>query len=371
LNPYLPFSAHGLKCTACKKEYHQLQPFQYCCSCGSPFGIIYASSTGAGRITKGENILQKYSGLWQVPPDLAFLSLGEGNTPIHTFKFGKRMIHGKLEYLSPSGSYKDRGAALMISLLKFAGVSEIIEDSSGNAGGSVAAYSAAAGISCSIYCPESASGGKLSFIQSCGANLLRIAGHRENAAAEALKKAAETVYASHVWNPWFTKGVRSIAYEIFEQRAELPDEIIMPLGNGALFLGVFQGLQDLLHHGYINKMPLLIGVQAESVSPLYHLWKGEKSPKQGKTIAEGIANAEPPRAAEIVEAVRNCQGEIITISEKEIIDAWKEGIRSGILIEPTSAVVLAAELKMKAGSNRLHILTGSLLKTPGVLGLLS
>lgn len=255
----------------------------------------------------------------------------------------------------------------MISILKAAGVKEIIEDSSGNAGGAIAAYCRAADIACTIYCPEAASGAKLSFILSCSANLTRITGVRERAAEAALQRASEIVYGSHVWNPWFTLGIRTISYEIFEQLNPLPDEIVMPLGNGALLLGIYQGFHDLKESGLIEKIPSLIAVQAEEVAPIYHAWRKESSPRAGKTIAEGIANAQPPRAQEILDAIEESKGQIMVVSEEEIKNSWKEGIKSGMLTEPTSAVVLAAELKMKTSNRRLLILTGSLLKTPDLM----
>jgi threonine synthase len=242
-----------------------------------------------------------------------------------------------------------------------AGVKEIIEDSSGNAGGAIAAYSSAANIDCTIYCPDKASGAKLSFIRSCGAKLMRIEGARERAAERALEKAEEMVYGSHVWNPWFMTGVRSIAYEIAQQSDILPDEIIMPLGNGALLLGIYQGFKDLIEARVIDRVPALIGVQADEVAPIYQAWTGGTGTHKGSTIAEGIANAQPPRANEIIEAIRDSRGQIISVSEEEIKNSWQEALSRGMLIEPTSAVVLAAEMKIAPQKNRLHMLTGSLL----------
>lgn len=219
---------------------------------------------------------------------------------------------------------------------------------------------------CTIYCPESASGAKLAFIQSCYANLVRIEGAREKASEEALMRASEIVYGSHVWNPWFLTGVRTLAYELFQQMENLPEEIVMPLGNGALLLGVYQGFLDLKQQQLIREIPALIGVQAEAVAPIYHLWKREKNEIYGKTLAEGIANALPPRAQEIVTAVETSGGRIMKVNEQQIMENWKEAIKCGLLIEPTSAVVLAAESMMPPSEKRLHILTGSLLKTPDV-----
>lgn len=364
MNPYLPFPAHTLVCTACKKEYRHDEAYRFRCSCGSPYGIKDHGVSSIKKIFNEGNFFERYWQLWGIPRDTPMIGIGEGDTPIKTFAFRDRWIKAKLEYLSPTGSYKDRGAAVMVSMLMAAGVKEIIEDSSGNAGGAIAAYSSAANIDCTIYCPDKASGAKLSFIRSCGAKLMRIEGARERAAERALEKAEEMVYGSHVWNPWFMTGVRSIAYEIAQQSDILPDEIIMPLGNGALLLGIYQGFKDLIEARVIDRVPALIGVQADEVAPIYQAWTGGTGTHKGSTIAEGIANAQPPRANEIIEAIRDSRGQIISVSEEEIKNSWQEALSRGMLIEPTSAVVLAAEMKIAPQKNRLHMLTGSLLKTP-------
>ncbi len=366
MNPYNPFQNHLLICTICHSAYHYQSAYRYKCDCGGTLMIQIPTIPKKSK-TSNRNLFDRYQHWWGLPDEFEYFTLGEGRTPIVPFRYRDRNITGKLEYLSPSGSYKDRGAALMISVLKYSGVKELIEDSSGNAGGSIAAYSTAAGINCSIYCPDTASGAKLSFIKNSGAKLNLIEGGRENAAKKALEEAEQMVYGSHVWNPWFMAGVRSIAYEIAEDYEMVPEEIIMPLGNGALLLGVYQGFCDLLHAGLIKKIPKLIGVQAVEVSPIFHLWLKIPYQQSGKTIAEGIANAAPPRALEIVNAIHHSEGKVMVATEQEIIDAWKSAQSSGILIEPTSAVVLAAEMQLSPNPHRLHIFTGSVLKTPGLL----
>ena len=293
------------------------------------------------------------------------LELGEVKTPLLKKQLLGHEIFYKLDYYHPSGSFKDRGARLLVGKLKEAGINEIVEDSSGNAGAAVAAYSAAAGIICNIYLPEDTSPRKIAQIESTAAVIHKIQGDR-GATSFAVKKAArDNYYASHVYNPLFFAGVATIAQELIEDLKKI-DEIILPVGNGSLLLGIWHGLKELLVK---EDIPRLIAVQAEPVSPIWDEFHGKnlKSNTYTKNLAEGIAIKEPARKKEIVEAIKESNGNVILVKQPEIKEALQQLWNQGIYIEPTSAVGPAGAInyfknKDLSNENIVIILTGSGLK---------
>ncbi len=274
-------------------------------------------------------------------------SLGEGFTPLVKAALARRQVLFKLDYLCPTGSFKDRGAAVMIGKLREWGVRELVEDSSGNAGAALAAYAAAAGIRASIYIPQSASAGKAAQIALYGAELVKVRGTRNDTAAAALAAAERSFYASHNWSPFFVAGLKTVAYEIAEQLGwRAPDWIFTPVGGGGLILGLYYGFSDLVEAGLVQNLPRLAGVQAEQCAPVYRAWASgldDVPPvKPGETAAEGISIANPIKGRDILRAVRNSNGTVRTVSDDKIWDALRELAKAGIFVEPTSAAAPAA-----------------------------
>jgi threonine synthase len=274
------------------------------------------------------------------------VTLGEGETPMIPYEtVGGQTIWIKQEQLFPSGSTKDRGAAVLISHLKSLGVGQVVEDSSGNAGSAVAAYCARAGIDCRIFVPQSTSKGKLAQISACRAHLELVPGDREAAALAAMKLAQSICYASHCWSPFFFHGAKTLAYEISDQFGwDVPDQIVLPVGNGTLLLGAYLGFKELMTAGITMRMPALIGVQSAEVDPLRREFERSNDPEVvnfGKTVAEGIAVTRPLRGTQIVDAVRKTGGRIIALPEETIISTWQKLQGEGFYIEPTAAVAFA------------------------------
>ncbi len=244
---------------------------------------------------------------------------------------------------------------MLISKIKELGITEVVEDLSGNAGCAVAAYCAAAGIACHIYVPGDTSPGKLAQIQMYGAQLNQIPGSREDTARAVMAAAERVYYASHSWNPFFFHGTKTWAYEVVEQLGwKAPDTVILPAGNGTLVIGAYIGFQDLLKARIIDHLPRIIAVQAEACAPLALAARDglEEIPAIVKrdTLAEGIAIATPIRGMQIVEAVRDSGGEFITVSEEEIVESLKTIARQGFYIEPTSAATTAGVSKYVASA---------------------
>jgi len=277
----------------------------------------------------------------------------------------------------PTGSFKDRGAAVLVSFLKHLGVEEVVEDSSGNAAASLAAYCAYAGIKARIFVPAYASPAKLQQIQTYGAELVPVPGSRADAAHAAEEAAkAGSYYASHYWNPVVLEGLKTLAYELAEQRGwRAPENLVFPSGQGTFLLGAYRGFRELLEAKVIDRMPRLFAVQAEACAPLAVAFQeGLEEPAEvelGETVAEGVRIARPVHGREVLAAIRETGGAALTVAEKEIVQARQELAHRGLFIEPTSAVAVAGLKHLHEqgliSPNELTIvpLTGSGLKALG------
>lgn len=299
--------------------------------------------------------------------------MGEGGTPLLRLQWDTRPILVKLESQSPTGSFKDRGASVLLTALRGLGIDRLVEDSSGNAGASLAAYGARAGISCVICVPDSASGPKLHQMEAYGAEVVEIRGRREYAALAAWAAAAHgAYYASHVYNPFFLAGIETLAFELWEQLdRRAPEAILVPVGQGSLLLGIYHGWLRLRKAGAIAQMPRLLGVQAAACAPLAQAFSEDRIEPMPvdplPTSATSIAIAQPARGREVLAAVRHTNGSWVSVSEEEISRACAQLAARGLHVEPSSAAAVAAISQVadppaSAGS-LVVILTGHGLKT--------
>jgi len=296
-------------------------------------------------------------------------SLGEGNTPLVWAEAFGRQVAFKCEYQNPTGSFKDRGSATLIAFLKSRGVTEAVEDSSGNAGASFAAYAARAGIKARVFVPESASGPKRKQIESYGAELVPVLGPRAKASQAAEEAATQgTVYASHAYLPFNLPGYATIAYEIREQLGRAPGAVIVPAGQGGLLLGAWRGFEALNQAGAEKETPMMVGVQAEACSPLVsqksNVEGAALSQSKGQTLAEGVKVANPLRKNAVQEAVEKSGGTWVAVAEKDILPGRDALAKRGFYVEPTSALVWKAleETIAFLPDPLVVILTGSGLK---------
>ena len=210
-------------------------------------------------------------------------------TPLLPVATGGREVFLKIDHLLPTGSFKDRGAAVLLTKMRELGVTSGVEDLSGNAGAAIAAYAAAAGVPVSIYVPASAPEAKVAQIRLYGARLVSVPGSREETTAAALAEAQQSYYASHVWNPFFLEGTKTVAFEIWEQSGRrAPDWVITPVGHGTMLLGLFNGFQHLLEAGVTSQLPRIVGVQAANCAPL-----AAAVAQPGSTAAGGHRAAAP------------------------------------------------------------------------------
>jgi threonine synthase len=360
----------SFRCAACGREY-PLRTGRWNCACGGPFELVGGPPFSKAGLEPGEWSLWRYRAMLPVDEEV---SLGEGLTPLVKLELYGLEAHLKLEFLMPTGSFKDRGTAVLVSFLKGQGIEEVVEDSSGNAAASLAAYCAKAGIKARIFVPSYASPAKLRQIEVYGAELVPIPGSRADAARAAETAAQKSYYASHYWNPFVLEGLKTFAYELCEQLGwRAPDNLIFPSGHGTFLLGAYRGFRDLVQAGAIPRLPRLFAAQAQACAPLAEgLRQGLPGPAEiepGETIAEGIRIARPVRGPQVLEAIRASGGGAVAVSDGETEAAQRELARLGLYVEPTSAVAIAGLKRLigqgaiRPGELTVLPLTGSGLKS--------
>ena len=278
-------------------------------------------------------------------------SLGEGWTPLIKDSWGDQRVYWKFEGLMPSGSYKDRGVSVIVNWLVGQGVRTVMDDSSGNAGASLACYAARAGLYARIFVPAYAPQPKKAQIAVYGAELVEVSGPRtaSTEAAEASETGVDVVYASHAWHPACLLGFMTNAWEIWEQLGgRVPDWFVSPVGYGGLFLGAWRGFQHLHRSGVIDRLPRMVAVQAEPITPIcdaFHEGHSEIVPRRQvapSILADGIAVERPVRNRSILWALRQSGGTAIVVNDEEILEAQERLAQQGLFVEPTSATVAAA-----------------------------
>jgi threonine synthase len=362
------------RCRRCGKIYDSHTYQWQCENCGGAFEIHGKRGFRKEAIVPDDFSLWRYS---DSLPSTNPVSLGEGLTPmVHASMYGSR-VHLKAEFLAPTGSFKDRGATTLVSFLRDVGITEVIEDSSGNSAASLAAYCAAAGMSAKIFVPSDASAAKLRQIRAYGAELVRVPGPRTESARAAMDTAkAGSYYASHCWHPLIFEGLKTFSFEVAEQlNWNVPDAVLFPVGNGILILGAYMGFRELYESGVTKAVPKLFAVQASACAPLAEAFRlGESDPVEvplRKTIAEGVRIASPVRGSEILGVVRETGGMVLTVDEEEIIESLSELARLGLYVEPTSPVATAGLKKslregfLTANDTVVVPLTGTGLKASG------
>ncbi|MFC2052695.1 pyridoxal-phosphate dependent enzyme [Chloroflexota bacterium] len=361
-----------IQCTNCHRPYPEREtPFR-CLNCGGVFDFGERLEIDPRKIDESLPGIWRYRHCFGLNADSPIFYLGEGDTPLVWGKYTGREVAYKLEYLNPTGSFKDRGTAILISLLKERGVCSAIEDSSGNAGASFAAYTARAGIKARVYVPDYTSAPKRKQVEAYGAEVIRVPGAR-TAASEAVLNAAEQgeVYASHAYLPHGILGFATIAFEIISQMGGKPGTVIAPIGQGSLLLGLGRGFNAFFHAGIIDEVPKLIGVQALACAPLWAAQKygaaGMELVTEGETLAEGVRIRYPVRGDAILRMMASNDGIFIAVDESEILQSQAELARQGFYVEPTSAIVWSAldQVMDDVRDPIVLVLTGTGLKSFG------
>lgn len=347
-------------CTGCSHHYPNLPDTITCKHCNAAL-----KPAGGYLVNPAQNIDihdNSNSGVWKYRDlypgfkgnSLIQITLGEQTTPIlRLTKWGSKIqlpeLITKLESVQPTGSFKDRGTAVMLSWINDCGHNCVVEDSSGNAGASLAAYAARASIKTTIFAPKSTSHSKVDQIKSYGANLVEVEGGRKAATDAALERvlASQSCYASHALHPLFVSGMASFLLELHMQLGQMPDHLICPVGNGSLILGSYAAANMLINTGRSTQpTPRLHCIQSASCAPIVDAYEsGSELPatvNAGDTIATGLSVSSPKRGSEVLAAIYESQGVAISVREDQIIDASSEvSNMEGVYLEPSAAVAFA------------------------------
>ena len=310
------------------------------------------------------------------------ISMGEGCTPLVARRIGGAEVLVKCEWFMPTGSFKDRGASVMLSVLRQQGITDVLEDSSGNGGAAVSCYAAAGGMRATIMAPTSTSPAKTVQMRAHGATVELIPGSRQATSDAAVARASQTFYASHNWQPFFLQGTKTLAYELWEDLGfRAPDNVIVPCGAGSNVLGCEIGFSELLRAGEITAMPRIFAAQPENCGPIAAAFLAGSDVMLDRpvkpTIAEGTAIAQPLRLRECLGTLRETNGGAVLLSEREIGAAMLDLASMGIYVEPTCAQAAAAFSRLLASGaitpdqTTVIVMTGSGLKaTPRIAELL-
>lgn len=378
----------GLRCLICGTRYH-CDEIEYVCPLHGNEGIVdveYDYGLIGSRVTPRR--LRQERGMWRYRPLLPVASgspappLVVGETPLveaprlaAMVGLGEVLI--KDEGRQPTASLKDRASAMAVVKAAERGIDTITTASTGNAAAALAGLCAAADMRAVIFVPAAAPAAKLAQLTAYGAAVVLVDGTYDQAFEMSMGAAARTGWYNRNtgFNPFMTEGKKTVVFEVCEQMAwSVPDAIFVPVGDGCIIGGVHKGLRDLKALDWIDRIPRLIGVQAEGSSFLAQAWsQGEnpltKSPIDPRTIADSISAGLPRDRLKAMRAVVETSGAFVTVTDEQILAAIPEVARGcGVFGEPAAAaawagVRVAAETGLIGSRERVVVLnTGSGLK---------
>ncbi len=372
-----------MKCMSCGKTY-PLFDKRILCECG---GLLQVEMGKLEPPISWEELRRKHFMLWRyrrlipVPEEARIVSLNEGGTPLIRLKriseiLELRELYGKFEGTNPTGSFKDRGMTVATTMAVFLGFKNVICASTGNTSASMTAYAARAGLNPIVVLPkDKVAKGKVAQTILHGAVIIYVNGGFDEALKVVLEASKqELAYSLNSINPWRIEGQKTIAYEIVDE-IDVPDWIIVPVGNAGNISAIWKGLLELKQNELIDRIPRLAGVQAEGASPLVKAFREQRDyiepVDNPKTIASAIRIGNPVNWKRALKAVRESEGVLIAVNDREIIDAQKELARvEGLGVEPTSAATLAGLRKLveekiiDRNERVVLVLTGHALKDP-------
>lgn len=383
----------GFRCMLCGAEYG-LDEVDYVCPLHGDDGILdvlYDYDTIGTRLSREalaaspERSIWRYRALLPVQPDAVVPPLRVGWTPLYPAprlaeKVGLRTVWVKDDGVNPTASFKDRASALAVVKAQAAGAEVITTASTGNAAAALAGLAASVGLPAVIFVPKSAPPAKIAQHLIYGARVLLVDGSYGDAFELTLRVAREFHWYNRntAYNPFMTEGKKTAAYEICEQLDwQVPDVVFVPVGDGCIIGGMHKGFQDFLALGWIDRMPRLIGIQAEGSAPLVEafdrgLAAEDMVPVVAQTVADSICASLPRDRAKALAAVRQTGGAFLAVSDVEILGAIPTIAQAtGVFCEPAAAAAYAGLVKavdkgaVSAGERTVLLLTGSGLKDVG------
>lgn len=379
---------HCLKCVKCGREYSP-DEVMYCCPvCGTEgtLDVLYDYQTIKTKFTReslaksGEHSLWRYIEILPVKIRPKCLDIQVGWTPMYRAsriedKLSLKSVYVKDDGRNPTASFKDRASAIGVAMAVKLGKKVICAASTGNAASSLSGFAARAGLDTYIFVPSSAPDAKITQLLIYGANVILVDGTYDQAFELCLKASEEFGWynRSCAINPYLVEGKKTVSFEIAEQLGfNVPDRIVMSIGDGCCISGAWKGFKELYELGLINKLPRMTGVQAEGSNPVNRAFRAGTKHFEYKvphTLADSISVGIPRNGLKALRALRESSGSVVDVSDNEILDAMKELARlTGVFGEP-AGVAGYAGLKKMVKEGTIHpdetvalIVTGNGLK---------
>jgi threonine synthase len=335
----------------------------------STFPLVRYVASVASRANTSEGIWRFRASLPAVPE----ITLGEGSTPLVALEAiaadaGGGALFAKLESANPTGSFKDRGSAMVAAAARSANALNLALASTGNAGASQAAYAARAGLRLTVAVPKSTDPGKLWQMRAHGAEIMMVDGDFSDCDAAYKALVDSGYFAAGTSNPYRQEGAKTLAYELFEQHGGAIERVLAPCGTGGLITALGKGFAEIAASVPGFRPPAIDGVQLGALMPL---GGADPSRKAVVTAATGINIANPSMRESVLRIVRDSGGMIHSVSEDELLAAQTAlAKKEGVGAEPTASVTVAAyakarrEGRISASEVVVAIVTGHILKAP-------
>jgi len=378
-----------LRCVICGSLFPPNPRFFTCRSCGGLLEVVTPVDSGFewGRVRARRFGVWRYRELLPLAEWVNPVSLGEGGTPlVRVDRAADPHVFVKFEGSNPTGSFKDRGMTVGVTIAKGLGVEGVVVASTGNTAASAAAYAARAGLRCLVYLPRGGvARGKLAQALLHGAEVVEVDGFFDDALELVLEEYVERSYSKlyplNSVNPWRLEGQKTLAFELVDELGNTPDVVVVPVGNAGNISAIWKGFRELRDLGVISGTPRMIGVQATGAAPLAKTWStGSRElqvVEEPRTIASAIRIGRPVNWVKALKAVEESRGALLTVSDEEILEAIKMLARlEGLGVEPSSAASLAGYLKaleeglVDRGETVVLVATGHALKDPDIVRLL-
>jgi threonine synthase len=373
--------SYKLVCISCGEEYPYSKIIYRCSRCGD----LLECRIEPGRVFSLLSLPGRVQSMWRYRELLPgffreVVTLEEGYTRLVKAErlakiLGVRELYVKMEGLNPTGSFKDRGMSVGVSMAKTLGARQVVCASTGNTSASLAAYASRAGLKCSVYIPEGKIAlGKLFQARMFGAEIYQVRGSFDEALKMVLETAGTQAYILNSVNPWRIEGQKTAAFELWEQTGGRTDYfVVLPVGNSGNIAAYWKGFKELLENGLISEAPRLIGVQAEGASPIVEAVSRQLDylPQWSnpETIATAIRIGRPINWKKGVRAIRESGGTAVRVSDEEILSALRLlASVEGVATEPAGSAPIAAVRKLvedgKLGQDDrvICIATGNMLK---------
>jgi len=380
----------GFVCVECSRTFSISEVEYVCPDCDGNLDIVYDYDRIGKRFTKQslaanrDLTMWRYGALLPIAETSAVPPLAPGWTPVydcprlaHEYGVGKLLI--KDEGRNPTGSLKDRPSALAVVKAREAGKDVIATASSGNAGSALAGMCASMQMKSVIFVPCNTPPAKLAQLQVYGASIALVDGTYDEAfdLCLAASRRFDWYQRNTGYNPYMTEGKKTAALEIAEQlNWQVPDKVFVSVGDGCIIGGLWKGFCDLYQLGFIERLPQMIGVQAQNASPIVTMLNGgaPASGDEARTIADSICVGKPRDATKAIRAIRESEGFGVKVSDDEILTAAGELARAtGVFVEPSSAAAFAGLIKCgqtgraRSDESVLVVLTGNGLKDVGAV----